>query len=448
MSAVSETELQWHLQGNWAPVFDEVDGNELEVVGEVPRELNGVYIRNGMNPKSGHSDHWFFGDGMLHGVTFEDGRVSYRNRYVRTPAYLEEAGADGGLGDLANSKANTHIVRHAGKVLALEEGHLPWLVDEQLNTIGPYDFAGRLKGSMTAHPRICPETGEMMFFGYSMMAEPYLTYHRANAAGELVQTEVIDIPNPVMMHDWNVSRNYVIFMDLPLVFDLEAAMKGESPFGFKPEVGARLGVMPRDGGNADVRWFDIDPCYVFHPMNAHEEGDKLVLYVCRLNSAMRNGMDDMYSGDESLGKMTRWTIDLKAGTVQEERLDDAPIDFPRVDDRTIGMPSRFGYAMGLDPNAQSLTFDRYLYKYELATGGRDRLDLGKGVRGAEPVFAARTPESVDDDGFVLSLAHDENRNQSKFLVMDAQNFSGKPLAEILLPQRVPYGAHGSWMPDS
>jgi carotenoid cleavage dioxygenase len=103
--------------------------------------------------------------------------------------------------------------------------------------------------------------------------------------------------------------------------------------------------------------------------------------------------------------------------------------------------------MGLDAHAQSLTFDRYLYKYELATGGRERLDLGDGVRGAEPVFAARSDSSVDDDGFVLSFAHDENKNQSKFLVIDARNFEGKPLAEILLPQRVPYGAHGSWMPN-
>ena len=445
--STARAELHWHLQGNWAPVFDEIDGEDLEVIGEVPAELDGVYIRNGMNPHSGHSDHWFFGDGMLHAMTFEDGKATYRNRYVRTPAYLEAKDPAEAMGDMTFSKANTHIVRHAGKVLALEEGHFPWVVNEQLDTIGPHDFAGRLKGPMTAHPRICPETGEMLFFGYSMMGSPYLTYHRASADGELVQSEVIDIPNPVMMHDWNVTRHYVIFMDLPLVFDLEAAMRGESPFGFKPEVGARLGVMPRDGSNADVRWFDIEPCYVFHPMNAHEEGDRLVLYVCRQNSAMKGGMEDMYAGEDTLGKLTRWTIDLAAGSVKEERLDDATTDFPRVDDRTVGLPSRFGYAMGMDSSTPTLSFDRYLYKYELATGNRERHDLGAGVRGAEPVFAARTAGAVEDDGFVLSYAHDEAKHQSKFVVLDARNFECEPLAEILLPQRVPYGAHGSWMPN-
>ena len=442
----AEQQTHWHLQGNWAPVFDEIDSSDLEIVGEVPKELNGVYMRNGMNPHTGYSDHWFYGDGMLHGMTFNNGQVSYRNRYVRTPPYLEQGDPEQSMGDLTYSKANTHVMRHAGKIFALEEAHLPWVVDEQLNTIGPHDFGGKLKGPMTAHPRVCPVTGELLFFGYSILEAPYVTYHRVSADGELVQSESIDSPKPVMMHDWNITEHYVIFMDLPLVFDLEAAMKGQSPFGFKPEAGARLGVMPRDGGNGDIKWFDIDPCYVFHPMNAHEEGNNIVIYVCRQNSAMKNGMEDIYGGEETLGKLTRWTIDLENRQVKEERLDDAATDFPRVDDRRIGLPSRHGYAMGMDASAATLSFDRYLYKYELASGLRQTHDLGSGVRGAEPVFAPRNGTAEDDDGFVLAFAHDERQDRSKFVILDAQNFAEKPLAEIILPQRVPYGAHGSWMP--
>lgn len=437
----------WHLFGNWAPVHEEIESAELSVRGEIPRCLNGQYIRNGMNPRSGYSDHWFFGNGMLHGITLSDGKASYRNRYVKTPYYLQDLNLMSAMGDLTASPANTHVVRHAGKILALEEAHFPWIVDDQLETVGPHDFGGKLKGPMTAHPRICPETGEMLFFAYTMLQPPYLTYHRVSASGELVQSEAIDIPNPVMMHDWNITRNYVIFMDLPLVFDLQAAMSGNPPFGFRPEVGARLGVMPRDGGNADIRWFDIDPCFVFHPMNAHEENGNIVLHVCRQEKAMVGGMDEIYAGDETLGKLTRWTIDLAAGTVSEEKLDDAPVDFPRVDDRTVGLHSRFGYAMGLDSSAETLTFDRTLYKYDLDNGTRDVHDLGDGVHGAEPVFAARDTDAKDDDGFVLSFAHDENTDTSKFLILDAQNFSASPIAEITLPQRVPYGAHGSWLPE-
>ena len=441
-----QSDTPWHLRGNWAPVFEEIDAGELRVEGEIPDTLSGTYVRNGMNPRSGASDHWFQGNGMLHALTFADGRATYKNRYVRTPYYDQDMNMMAGAADLTYSPANTHIVRHAGKLLALEEAHLPWLVDEQLATLGPHDFGGKLKGPMTAHPRVCPETGEMMFFGYTMLEPPYLTYHRVNAAGELVQSEPIDIPNPVMMHDWNVSRNFVIFMDLPLIFDLEAAMRGEAPFGFRPEAGARLGVMPREGGNADVRWFDVDPCFVFHPMNAHEEGDRIVLHVCRQQKAMVGGMDDIYGGDATVGKLTRWTIDLTRGDVTEEQLDDAGVDFPRVDDRTAGLPSRYGYAMGLDTSAPTLTFDRYLYKYDLGSGARERHDLGVANHGSEPVFAARAADALDDDGFVLSFAHDDASDASSLVILDAQNFSEPPLARIYLPQRVPYGAHGSWLP--
>jgi carotenoid cleavage dioxygenase len=161
---------------------------------------------------------------------------------------------------------------------------------------------------------------------------------------------------------------------------------------------------------------------------------------------MVGGMDDIYGGDDTVGKLFRWTINLANGEVKEEQLDDAAIDFPRVDDRTMGLPSRFGYAMGLDTSEPTLTFDRYLYKYNMTTGDRVRHDLGEGVRGSEPVFAARSNDAKEDDGYVLSFAHDRNTNKSKFLIIDAQNFDSAPVAEVELPQRVPYGAHGSWLP--
>ena len=220
--------------------------------------------------------------------------------------------------DLKASPANTHVIRHAGKILTLEEAHLPWSVDENLDTIDSYDFNGKLNGPMTAHPRICPETGELLFFGYQMMKKPYLTYHRVSKEGVLVQSEEIDIPRPVMMHDWNITRNYVIFMDLPLVFDIDEAVNGSDPFGFKPECGARLGVMPRNGSNSDIKWIEINPCFVFHPMNAYEEGDSIILHVCRQNKAMVGGMDEIYGGEDTTGKLWKWTINLTSGSCLEE----------------------------------------------------------------------------------------------------------------------------------
>jgi carotenoid cleavage dioxygenase len=438
-------ENAWHLQGNWAPVKEELTVSELEIKGEVPKEINGLYIRNGMNPRSGYSDHWFFGNGMLHGFNFENGKVSYKNRYVRTPYYENDLDIISSFGDLSASPANTHIIKHADKFLALEEAHLPWEVDENLETKGVYNFSGKLEGAMTAHPRICPKTGELLFFSYSMMSESYLTYYRANPEGKLVQIEPIELPRAVMMHDWNITENHVVFMDLPIISDMNLAVETGSPFGFKPEFGARLGVMPREGSNSDVKWFDIDPCYVFHPLNSYEEGNKIILYVCRQEEAMVGGFQDIYGGDTTVARLWKWTIDLELGVVKEEQIDDAPCDFPRVDDRRIGFKNDYGYCTTLDTEADSLTIGRHLLKYDLAKNERLTHDLGKNVTGGEALFVPRSSKSTEDDGWVVSLAYEAETNRSKLLVINSQDFESDPVAEIYAPQRVPNGAHGSWI---
>ena len=224
--------------------------------------------------------------------------------------------------DITASKANTHVVGHAGRILALEEGHVPYVLDGLLDTVGPTDFGGVLTGSFTAHPKICPVTGELLAFGYSPLP-PYLRYLRVSADGQLVQTEEITVGGPTMMHDFNVTRNHVIFMDLPAVFDLELAMRGEMPIHWDDAYPARLGVMPRDGTDADVRWYDIDPCYVFHPMNAYEDGERIVLDVARLSHIWRDSMMDF-----PLPQFWRWTIDTRTGVVHEEQVDDRPGEFP------------------------------------------------------------------------------------------------------------------------
>ena len=447
MGDISRTEkkLHWHLIGNWAPVKEEITEHNLEIKGEVPRDLNGLFVRNGMNPVSGYSDHWFFGNGMLHGIYLENGKASYKNRYVKTPYYENDLNVISSFGDLSASPANTHIVNHAGKLLALEETSLPWELNRDLETIGVEDYKGKLNTAMTAHPRICPETGEMLFFAYSMMGEPYLYYHRVSKQGELVQTEAIEIPRPVMMHDWNITRNYVVFMDLPIVSDMDLAVSTGSPFGFKPECGARLGVMPRDGNNSDVRWFDIDPCFVFHSFNSFEEGNKIILYVSRQQEAMVGGFKDIYGGEKTVARLWRWIIDLENGRVSEEQLDDGACDFPRVNDNRIGLHSEYGYCMQIKTDVESLTFGENLFKYHLASGKRTDHHLGSNVAGGEPVFAPKPGSTKEDQGWILSLVHDRNTRKSKLVIVDAEAFDQEPVAEVMIPQRVPYGAHGSWI---
>jgi carotenoid cleavage dioxygenase len=439
--------LPWHLRDNWAPVLDERTDFDLRVDGIIPPELNGTYVRTGPNPHSGKSDHWFFGDGMVHGVRIAGGKAEwYRNRFVQTPNITDAGGGDvmANMGDLSRGTANTHVLAHNKTLLCLEEGHWPWAIDAELNTVGYENFGGALTTSMTAHPKICPVTGELIAFSYMSPQPPYLHYIRISADGVLQQLEGIEIPNMVMMHDFNVTQNHVVFMDLPVCFNLGALETGV-PFQFNRDAGARLGVMPRNGTNADVRWFEIDPCYVFHPVNAHESGNTIVLHVSRQPEAFGSSNDDY----AEVGRLWRWTIDLDAGTVTEEQIDDRPGDFGRVDDRLVGLDARYGYLMAMagEGNAEEPVWGSALWKYDLRTGACSEHHLGDGVRGAEPVFAPASSVAGEDEGWVISLTHDTNSDESRLIVVDAQNFSAPPVATIHLPRRVPYGAHGSWVPD-
>lgn len=437
----STGELPWHLQGNYGPIKEELDIEDCEVEGAIPPEIDGVYMRNGFNPITGWSDHWFFGDGMIHAVDLRDGKASIRNRYVRTPVL--EGGADGMSMDPANSPANTNIVPHAGRLFALNEGFAPYEVDRDLNTVGMENFDGQIVGPFTAHPKLCPTTGEMLGFGYRVVGPEFLRYYRFDPSGALIQAEPITLPSGVMMHDFNITANHVVWMDLPVCFSLDKAMEGEAPFGWNPDNGSRLGVMPRDGGDADVRWFDVEPGYVLHPVNSWEEGDTIVLVVCRFDSFMDGGFDDIGNKAE----LWRWTIDLTAGTVKEEHLDDRKSDFPRVNDRLVGLPTRFGYTQQLGSTPDNPSMGQELYKYDLETGVPEIHSLGT-VNGGEPVFVPRGDGGAEDDGWIVLFGHDVETDVSEFRIIDAQDFSGPPVARVFSPQRVPYGAHGNWMPRS
>ena len=436
----------WFLRGNWRPTKQERTETQLAVQGKIPPDLSGVYLRPGPNPKSGTGEHWFLGDGMVHGIRLSDGKAQwYKNRFLQTPDITDPlSDPTVGLGDLRRGKGNTHVVVHNKKILCLEEAHWPWEIDAQLNTVGCQNFNEALTCSMTAHPKVCPTTGELLAFSYFNFAQPYLNYICIGADGELKQLEGIELPQMVMMHDFNITENYVVFMDLPLALDLDLLATG-IPFRFKRESGARLGVMPRSGTSRDVRWFEIDPCYVFHQVNAWDKDGVITLYVSRQNSAF--GAD---SGDYSeVGRLHRWTIDLRRGSVSEQPIDDRPADFGRVNDNLIGKESRFGYLMALEGegNSEEPVYGPLLYQYDLHTGKCAEHDLGEGTRGAEPVFVPATDAKAEDEGWVLSLVHSETTGKSRLIIVDAQEFASPPVATIELPFRVPYGAHGNWVAD-
>ena len=447
---MSTTEdLPLFLRGNWAPLSEERSLSNLKVIGTIPPELDGRYVRNGANPLTGYADHPFLGDGMIHGIRLRNGGAEwYRNRYVATPFIAtpeqEVFDIDASLKEMAASKANTNVLGHAGRLLALEEGHFPYALDGDLTTIGPLNFDGKLKGSFTAHPKVCPITGELIGFGYSLFG-PYLTYLRVSATGELVQVENITVGGPTMMHDFNITRNHVVFMDLPAVFDLDLAVRGEMPIHWSDAYPARIGVMPRTGNDSDVRWFDIDPCYVFHPMNAYEDGTSIVIDVARLDHIWRDGPMDFPEP-----ALYRWTIDLVTGKVHEEQVDDLPAEFPRVADSVVGLAHRYGYMMA---NATEAAFEDpmsasgAILKYDRVAGTRSQIDVGKGRLPGETVFVPSANPRAEDDGYLMTYVFDASRNESDFVIFDASSMSDEPIATVQLP-RVPFGFHGNWVPAS
>jgi carotenoid cleavage dioxygenase len=379
---------------------------------------------------------------MLHGVALRDRKACwYRNRYVRTKQLSGEGTFvdDQGHVDHTVGSANTHVISHAGRILALVEGSFPYEVTPELETRGWYDFDGRLRTAMTAHPKLDPVSGELHFFGYGFLP-PYLTYHVADAHGVLVRSEEISVPGPTMMHDFNLTERHVVFMDLPVVFDLERAAQGTMPYRWDDGYGARLGVMPRGGTDADVRWIEIDPCYVFHPMNGYDENGTIVLDVVRYPRLWDT------SGDEFLpAHLTRWTLDVEAGTVKEEPLDDRATEFPRVDPRRVGRRHRYGYTL---QTTDGVAADHMaLVKYDQATGSAEVHDFGAGRGPGEPVFVPRTAAAAEDDGWVMTYVYDAARDTSDFVVLAAADFTGPPVATVPLPQRVPFGFHGSWIAD-
>ncbi|GAA2778794.1 carotenoid oxygenase family protein [Saccharopolyspora taberi] len=430
-----------YLEGHLAPVPDEIESFDLPVTGALPPELTGRYLRNGPNPRPGADPgHWFGGDGMLHGIRLRGGRAEwYRNRWVRTGQLAGERRfrPDGTL-DMSVHSANTHIVGHADRLLALCEAGLPYEVTGELDTLGPHDFGGKLLTPMTAHPKQDPVSGKLYFFGYSFQP-PFLTYHRLSAAGELERSVEVDLPAPIMMHDFAITERHVVWLDLPLTFDLGLVGSG-IPFRWNDEHPTRLGVMDRDGGTR-VQWFEIDPCFVFHVGNAHEDAaGRIVLDAVRYSrTAFRSVWSGMSgsaaeSGDSG-GSLHRWTLDPATGVAREQALDDLAVEFPTINEDRVGLGHRYVYAAGGSGS---------VVKYDTRSGSPAVHDLAPHQVAGEAVFVPSG--GGEDEGWLLSVVTDTAADSSELLVLDAT--SVEPVASVALPRRVPSGFHGSWIGDT
>jgi len=454
------------LRGNFAPLRMECDLPDAIVRGDLPSDLDVTYYRNGPDPQfpPRGSHHWFAGDGMLHMFRLHGGKVSYRNRWMRTVKWKLEHDAGEALfsafnpmesdpsvaGMETDGLANTNVVWHGGRLLALEEGHAPFAVDpETLDSLGAWTFDGKLAGPMTAHPKMDPETGEMLFFGY-MASGPFtstISYQVVDAQGRLTRSERFEAPFPSMVHDFITTRDHVIFPIFPLTGSLERAMRGEPAFAWEPEKGSHIGVMPRDGSVSDIRWFETDPCYVFHPMNAFTNGNRITAHVMQFEEAPLFPRADGGRADpqKANARLCEWVLDLgdNSNSVQRRYLDDITGEFPRLDERFAGLDYRHGYYAASTTRDGGIGFNAIAH-HDFARGERRLYELPEGDYVGEPVFVPRARDAQEGQGYLLSTIYRGAENRSDLAIFDAENVADGPVACAELPHRVPFGFHGNW----
>lgn len=422
---------------------------------------------------------------MVHGIRLQDGKAQwYRNRWIRTPAVARR------LGEAAPSHApirtglqllgaNTNVIGHAGRTLALVEGGITnYELTDGLYTAGPCDFDGTIRGGYTAHPKRDPDTGELHAVSYSFGRGNRVQYSVIGIDGAARRTVDIEVTGSPMMHDFSLTRDHVVFYDLPVTLnprqaaavsvpralrapaalvlsaligriripDPIVAMAGKGmagsgtlPYRWNPRYPARVGVMPRAGGAGDVRWFDVEPCYVFHPVNAYDDGDTIIADVVRHPKMFAT---DFHGPNEGPTTLDRWTIDLADGKVREDRLDDHPQEFPRIDDRLVGRRNRYGYAMQTAPGGGDAgdSVLKHDLRRDLTTARR----LGAHKRVGEFVFVPTAVAAAEDNGVLMGFVYDLTTDRSDLAILDASTL--ETIAEIHLPHRVPFGFHGNWLP--
>jgi carotenoid cleavage dioxygenase len=401
---------------------------------------------------------------MIHAFRIDHGRIAYRNRWVRTRQWTLERAAGRALfatsgdprdadSEVADARtdgvANTHIVWHGGALLALEEGHAPIAIDPiSIDTLGAWTFDGALPANMTAHPKIDPDTGEMLFFANfpTRKFDGAIAFYVADARGRMTRSETIQGPFPALVHDFAVTKHFVIFVVCPLTLSLERARAGAAPIAWQPELRTRVGVLPRDGAAGDMRWYTGAPCMAWHTLNAFDDGARIFVDVCRQDAPAFPAADGTAPSESSLKQyLTRWTIDpSRSSEFTGSRLSDVVCEYPRIDERRIGLPYRYGYVACDGGPGTGDPFQRGLARFDHASGAMSVFHAGRDAAVSEPVFVAASDASAEGHGYVLATVFDERRNASHLAIFDAGRIEAGPIARAYLDHRVPLGFHGSW----
>ena len=422
----------YYLQGNYAPVKNLISETGLKVTGEIPKDLSGLFLRNGPNPMSSVNEkkhHWFLGEGMLHGIRLDSGNALwYKNRLV----------------DGNDSNANTSVISHAGKIYAIvEAGGNPVEIDKDLNSLNTKPFYGDSNAGFTAHPKLDPDTNELhaMCYDYANNFDT-VDYVVIDKNGSHKKTQSIPFESRSMLHECAITKNYMLVFDLSVVFDLYKLGRGYFPFSWDDNHQSRIGLLSRNGDSDTVQWFDIDRTYFFHTFNAHEDSNGNVIIEA---AAYDRLFDTDWNGpfSESSPQFTRWKLNTRSGQVTSTKLDDRAVEFPRINPNLVGKSNQYAYALAssntLEPDFKEIV------KYDLKNDTSEVYEYGSGRFGAEPVFVQAEGAQTEDEGYLLSLVYNQETDKSDLIILNALDPKSGPLATVHLPQRVPFGFHGEWV---
>tara|TARA_B100000678_G_scaffold291447_1_gene308439 strand:+ start:2210 stop:3664 length:1455 start_codon:yes stop_codon:yes gene_type:complete len=462
-----------YLIGPHEPIRQELDRPDLQCIGEIPKDFSGIYLRNGPNqrfaPYGLH--HWFDGDGMIHSAQFKDGEVNYRNKWIKTKA-LEIELHEGrsiwpGLMDSPDRKlktnwgsdlwlkdnSNTDISIHAGKAVSTfyQCGDAYTLDPVTLETLGKLDLKSSGARQMSAHCMTDEANGDLLFFDYAVKP-PYMSYGVMNKDSELINFTPIELPGARLPHSMAFTPNYSILMDLPMFWDPKLLEQDIHKVTFYPEMQSKFGIIERMATGNTIRWFEADPCYIYHAINSWEEEQEIVLDVCRMSTPVpskeiRQRLSGPYGAMLAWLKLDacyhRYRFNLETGETKEETLDDLLSEFPVINNRYSGLSSRYSYHVTL-AETDVILFDG-LVKIDSIEGTRQGYKFPKGNFGSELQFAPRNNSLLEDDGYLITFVTNMISNKGEIQIFPAEDLSKGPLCRLIVPQQIPPGFHSSFV---
>ncbi|KZX59336.1 hypothetical protein A3709_13640 [Halioglobus sp. HI00S01] len=458
-----------YLQGNYAPVSEERDlaEAELRVEGEIPKKLRGAFMRDGANVafQPNHYVYPLDGDGMVHAVYFKDGHVKYKNRWVETshlkterqfgrtiygsvgkllevPPEVIEAG---GEPSPVRNTANTNVLYHGGKLLAMWEGGFPHLLNNDLSTVGLFDYDGALQpgDALTAHPKICPDSGDLVSCT-QRWDSPNYTVQVFDKHARHKQSIQVEFPRKGIIHDLQITQNFIVIFYAPAFHSVEKAMRGEDPFEWQPELGTKIIVIPRDGVSPQMT-FETEAFFSWHFCNGFERDGKIVIDYVWINSipftqAQGTGVE------KQPRRMYRMTLDPKSSAVTNEQFSDVFCEFSRIDERLMGKDYRLGFATCTNRDWGDAHGYNCTGSFDFETGEVALWEYGPEANAGEPVHVPNPDSDREEDGWLMCYVH--NPGEGPFLsIIQAGNVAAGPVAKVHIPGRVPNGFHANWMQD-